>query len=213
MLAQVVGHLPKPAGQLIQLAQLLVHPGNGAHRGRQVHRHHSGKHRQQPPSRQVRQRPDAPHNGGVDDFHHQQAGRPPHQGEAQADIAPHVERLVGVIPPPLVEQLLQHQAGDPLQRGGENHGTQKQQQDIFRQRLQHPEHNDHPEAVNGTHRAVEKAPVHKPARTQGGIAHLRAPAQEGIDKKDPKGQIEHGKPPGAAAPLTGPSRSSSKSRG
>ena len=82
-----LGHLPEPAGQLVQLAQLLVHPGNGAHRGGQVHRHHGGK---QPPAAPIPPGAAAPGcpttTAGWRDFHHKQAGRPPHIREKRRQI-------------------------------------------------------------------------------------------------------------------------------
>ena len=122
---------------------------------------------------------------GVDDLHHQQAGQPPGQGEAQADIAAQVERLVGVVPPALMEKLLQREANPQFQQGSEEHRAQKEQECVLHKRGEAEDHDDHAKAVDGTDRAVEKAAVDKFTGVQGEKADLQAPAEKGINKKDP----------------------------
>ena len=126
---------------------------------------------------------------------HKQAGQPPGNGEAQADIATQVKGLLGVVPPALVKQPLQHKAGQPLQQGGQGHRPKEEQQQVPPQRFQHPQYNDHTEAVDRTDRPVEKAPVDEPPGLEGGITHFRTPPQKGVDKKDPKQMIHGASPP------------------
>ena len=121
----------------------------------------------------------------MDDLHHQQAGQPPGQGEAQADIAAQVERLVGVVPPALMEKLLQREANPQFQQGSEEHRAQKEQECVLHKRGEAEDHDDHAKAVDGTDRAVEKAAVDKFTGVQGEKADLQAPAEKGINKKDP----------------------------
>ena len=61
----------------------------------------------------------------MEQFDHKHAGKTPGDGKTQADVAAEVKGLVGVVPPPLMEQLFQHEAGEPLQGGGEGYRPQK----------------------------------------------------------------------------------------
>ena len=94
-----------------------------------------------------------------------------------------------------MEQLLQGETGEPLQGGGEGHRAQKEQEQIARQRGQRGQDNNRPEAVDRTDRAVEKAPVDKFSRDQGGVAHLGTPAQKGVYEKHPDKTIQHNRAP------------------
>ena len=125
------------------------------------------------------------HHRRMEQIHHEQPDQPPGDGKTQADIAAQIEGLVGVIPPALMEELLQHKSGRQLQQGGQQHRPQKEQQQVLLERLQAEENNGRAEAVNGTHRPVEESPVDEFPRHQGRIAHLGTPAQQRINKENP----------------------------
>ena len=127
----------------------------------------------------------------MEQLDHKHAGKAPGDGEAQADVAVEVKGLVGVVPPPLMEQLLQGEAGEPLQGGGEDHRAQKQQGQAARQGGEAGEDDHHAKAVDGADGPVEKAPVDKGSSDQGGVAHLGAPAQEGVDEENPEKTVQH----------------------
>ena len=65
-----------------------------------------------------------------------------------------------------------------------------QQQQVIFQRCEEEEHQDHAEAVDGADRAVQEAPVHQLAGGGGGIHHLDAPAQTGVDEEKRKDMIK-----------------------
>ena len=121
ILAKLVGGLFDFGGQLVDLLQPAVQLDNGGHGGRQVHGHHPAHEDQQDNAHRPWHQADEQQHRRVEQLDHKDAGKAPGDGEAQADIAAQVEGLVGVVPPPLMEQLLQHKAGEPLQSGGERH--------------------------------------------------------------------------------------------
>ena len=84
-----------------------------------------------------------------------------------------------------MKDLLQGEACDPLQGGGEQDGAQKEQQQVVAQRLQTGQHNDHAKAVNGADRAIEESAVDEFSADQSGKTYFRAPAQKGVGKEDP----------------------------
>ena len=125
------------------------------------------------------------HDDGVDDVHHQHAGDSPDDGKLQTNVALDVERVVGVIPPLVVENAFHGKTGNELKQGGKHHAAEEKQQQIILHRLQHQHHAENAEAVDRADRAVEKAPVHKFSGLQRGEGHLTAPAQAGVDQHNP----------------------------
>ena len=142
-------------------------------------------------------------------LHHDHRANAPVKAELKADIAPQVEGLVGVIPPAGVVDLVQHPAPRQLDGAGEDHSPEKQQQIAVHQRGQEKQQRQHPEAVDGADRAVEKAPVYQLAGDKGGVNHLAAPAQKGINQKI-KGDLIQGESKQqhttASPPVTGRAR-------
>ena len=120
----------------------------------------------------------------MEELDYEQAGQTPGNRKPETNIAVEVEGLVRVIPPALVKYFFQHKASGPFQSGGQDNGTQEQQQEVALQRLQKGQHDDHSKAVDRAPGAVEKSPVDKAARDQGGIADLGTPAQKGVDEKE-----------------------------
>ena len=120
ILPELVGGLLDSGGQLIDLLQPAVQLDDGGDGGGQVRRHHRPHQRQQDNAQNLRDQADEQQHRGVEELDHKQAGKAPGHGKAQADVAAEVEGLVGVVPPPLMEELLQHKAGEPLQGGGED---------------------------------------------------------------------------------------------
>ena len=84
-----------------------------------------------------------------------------------------------------MEKLLQREANPQFQQGSEEHRAQKEQECVLHKRGEAEDHDDHAKAVDGTDRAVEKAAVDKFTGVQGEKADLQAPAEKGINKKDP----------------------------
>ena len=157
------------------------HHVSGIHRVEQTHQHKAHQRR-----KDVHQRG----NGGMDDLDHHHGTHAPHQRELKADIAADVEGLVGVVPPAGAVELIQRPSAHQLQGTGQDDAAEIQQQQVIFQRCEEEEHQDHAEAVDGADRAVQEAPVHQLAGGGGGIYHLDAPAQTGVDEEKRKDMIK-----------------------
>ena len=89
------------------------------------------------------------------------------------------------------ENLFQQEAGHQLQHRGQHDGAEKQGDQTAGHGGQAQHHDQHPKAVNGAVGTVEKATVDEFAGIDGGIDHLHAPAQDGVNKKA-KYSLVHG---------------------
>ena len=126
----------------------------------------------------------------VDDAHDHQRAHAPQQAEFQTDIAADVEGKVTVVPPAGVIELIQCPAAYQFQCTGQDDTADVQQQDAALQRGQGEQHDDHAEAVNGAHRAVEKAAVHQLTGGGGGKDDLQTPAGAGINEEEGQHMIQ-----------------------
>ena len=85
-----------------------------------------------------------------------------------------------------MEQRFRQPAHQQLQGGGDHHGSREEKRQTVAEGLQGQQDEAHAETVDGAHRAQQKAPVDKFAGLHRREDHLAAPAQKGVDEKDPK---------------------------
>ena len=138
----------------LQLAQLFPEADDRNQRQHEVRKEQGIQHADQNPAQQMGQPADQGENQRMDQPHGERHRKAPHNREAQADIAPQIKGLVGIIPPPGMERLLQNPAADQLHQGTQQHAQKKQQHQIAGNRFQQQQGPQHSHAVNGAHRAV-----------------------------------------------------------
>ena len=171
-------------GQLFHGVQCLGQTGGGKGRNDHVCRIDRIEHAHDDKANKGRDHIHKTGDDRVDDAHDHQRAHAPQQAELQADVAANVEGKVAVVPPAGVIELIQCPAAHQLQRTGQDDAADVQQQDAALQRSQGEQHDDHAEAVNGAHRAVEKAAVHQLTGGGGGKDDLQTPAGAGINEEE-----------------------------
>ena len=177
-------------GQLLHGIQRLGQTGGGKGRNDYVCRVDRIEHTHNDKAHKGRDHIHKTGDDRVDDAHDHQRAHAPQQAEFQTDVAADVEGKVAVVPPAGVIKLIQCPAAYQFQRTGQDDTADVQQQDAVLQRGQGEQHDDHAEAVNGAHRAVEKAAVHQLTGGGGGKDDLQTPAGAGINEEEGQHMIQ-----------------------
>ena len=185
LFADSVGHGGHGFFKLIDSAQALRQLEHIPERDYRIGNEHGGEEDHEPETELFGDGADELEDHRVHNIDDEHAGRAPDERELKADIALDVEGVLGIVPPLVMEELLHDKADEELQRRGEHHAAEKQQREIFLDRLQHQQHYQHTEAVDRADGAVEKAAVDKDAAAHRCKGDLAAPAEKRIYKNYP----------------------------
>ena len=180
-----VGHGGHGLFKLVDSAQALRQLEHVPERDDRIGNEHCGEEDHEPETELLGDGTDEPEDHRVNNIDDEHAGRAPDEREFKTDIAFDIERIFGIVPPLVMEELLHDKANEELQRRGEHHTAEKQQRKIILDGLEHQQHYQHTEAVYRTDGAVEKAAVDKDAAAHRRKGDLAAPAEKRIYKNYP----------------------------
>ena len=122
----------------------------------------------------------------VQEMHEKERHRAPAKGRAEADVAAEVQRILAVIPPLHVEDVVHERAGDELERGPDQHAHQEGRDEV---RAVGPGEDEEKRAagtVDRKPRTVTEAAVHEAHRLQRAVGRLEAPAEDAVEHKKPR---------------------------
>lgn len=122
----------------------------------------------------------------LDESDDQEAQQPEGDRSRGVDSAVDVQRLVGIVPPPSIEEFLHYIRSQVLDRRGDDRRGEEDQKRVGETSQQmHDE--ERSGSVDRTVGAVEKAPVHEPSSLKEGKDDLPEPADDGVHHKpDPE---------------------------
>ena len=122
----------------------------------------------------------------VHEMHEKERHRAPAEGRAEADIAAEVQRILAVIPPLHVENVVHERAGDELEAGADQHAHQEGHDEVRAVGPGEDEEKRAAGAVDREPRAVTEAAVHEAHRLQRAVGRLEAPAEDAVEHEEPR---------------------------
>ena len=188
-LAQVVTDDPHSRTHLVNLRHSLVESSHDHHRYDHVRYENCGEYCYQRPADANRHQPEQMRHRRIDPSHHKEDAKSPYYAELQAYIPMQVERLVGVVPPPGVEEFIQHPAAKKFYGRRKHHSEQEHLECVLLVkvsvpgRFQHAEDRQHAESVYRANRPIEESPVDYLPFFDRLVSYLRTPPEERIHQE------------------------------
>ena len=122
----------------------------------------------------------------MQEMHEKERHRAPAEGRPEADVTAEVQRILAVIPPFHVEDVVHERAGDELEAGADQHAHQEGRDEVRAVGPGEDEEKRAASAVDRKPRAMTEAAVHEAHRLQRAVGRLEAPAEDAVEHEKPR---------------------------